>query len=111
MSNPPLPLTERQRFWLAHLRRCGTGSLGAYAAEHGLSAGSLYEARSRLRRRGLLDAPAPVRLVRIERSEPAASEAGTTVHARITLGNGVLVELAVDPEHWPALLAALAALP
>ena len=37
MNTPPTPLTGRQRFWLRHLRRCGDGSLGAYAAAHGLS--------------------------------------------------------------------------
>ena len=111
MPNPPIPLTARQRFWLAHLRRCGTGSLGAYAAEHGLSAASLYEARSRLRRRGLLDTPAPVRLVRVERNEPAVAAPGAAAHARITLANGTRIELAFDTGQWPALLAGVAALP
>ena len=111
MSNSPTPLTERQRFWLVHLRRCGSGSLGAYAAEHGLSASSLYAARSRLRRRGLLDAPSPVRLVRIEHGEPAAGTIERPARACITLGNGTRIELVVDTGQWPALLGALATLP
>jgi len=110
MNSPSTPLTERQRFWLRHLRSCGDGSLGAYAAAHGLSAGSLYEARSRLKRRGLLDTHAPVRLVRVEpdASPPADTRAA---RCRITLRNGALVELAFDTEQWPALLAGVAALP
>ena len=110
MTTRPAPLTERQRFWLEHLRRCGDGSLSAYAAAHGLAANSLYEARSRFKRRGLLDTRAPVRLVRVE---PQALPK-TTVDSgccRITLRNGASIDLAFDTEQWPALLAGLAALP
>ena len=31
MSDPTTSLTERQRFWLEHIRACGNGSLKAYA--------------------------------------------------------------------------------
>ena len=30
-------LTECQRFWLEHLRACGSGSLKAYAEQHALA--------------------------------------------------------------------------
>ena len=50
------PLTERHRFWLEHLRACGSGSLKAYAEKHALGVSSLYEAKSRLKRKGMLDA-------------------------------------------------------
>ena len=59
-------LTEREAFWLGHIRACGKGSLKAYAATHGLDAGALYAAKSRLKRKGALPA-ASGRLVRVER--------------------------------------------
>ena len=48
-------LTERQRFWLEHIRACGNGSLKAYATAHQLDIRSLYEAKSRLKRPPTLD--------------------------------------------------------
>lgn len=104
MSRDPR-LTERQRFWLKHLRACGNGSLKAYAEAHGLDVGALYEAKSRLKRKGVLPS-APARLVRVERA--AASAAAL---CRVHFRNGTVVELACAPEHWGALLARVAALP
>ena len=51
MSNAS-ELTERQAFWLAHLRACGKGSLKAYAEAHGLDVRALYDAKARLKRKG-----------------------------------------------------------
>ena len=59
MSNDP-ELTDRERFWLEHLRACGTGSLKAYAEAHELDVRALYEAKSRLKRKGAL-ASSPAR--------------------------------------------------
>ncbi len=49
-------LTKRQRFWLAHVRAAaGSGeSLQQYAKRHRLSLGALYNAKSVLKRSGLL---------------------------------------------------------
>lgn len=101
-------LTDRQRFWLEHLHACGTGSLKSYADEHGLEIGALYEAKSRLKRKGMLDA-ASVRFTRVRCDSPAPSAASATV-CRIHLRNGTLVEVACAPEHWPTLLGSVAAL-
>ncbi len=101
-------LTERQRFWLEHLRACGSGSLKVYAESNGLSVSALYEAKSRLKVRGLLGAlPRPARFARVQR-EPATSAPSL---CRVRLPNGTAVEVACEPEHWPALLASVAALP
>ena len=57
-SRVPRARSARQQFWLEHLRAWqvqGT-SLRAYAAANGLSSSSLYRARRRLERRGLLSA-------------------------------------------------------
>ena len=102
----PATLTERQRFWLEHLHACGGGSLKEYAQEHGLELGGLYEAKSRLKRKGLLGR-SPARFLRVQREAPAAAPAVWRIHLR----NGALVEVACDAEQWPALLRGVAALP
>jgi hypothetical protein len=98
---------ERQAFWLEHLRACANGTLKEYAAAHGLDLRALYDAKARLKRQGLLTA-APARLVRVERAE---SSAGSAALCRVHLRNGTAVEVACAPQHWPALLASVAALP
>ena len=100
-------LTERETFWLEHLRACANGSLKEYAAAHGLDLRALYDAKARLKRQGLLTA-APARLVRVERTE---SSVGSAALCRVHLRNGTAVEVACAPQHWPALLASVAALP
>ncbi|MEQ8233465.1 MAG: hypothetical protein RKL32_17295 [Gammaproteobacteria bacterium] len=99
-------LSERHAFWLKHLRACADGSLKEYAAANGLNLRALYDAKARLKRKGLLRAT-PARLVRVERAEPGAGAALCRVHLR----NGTLVEVACAPEHWSALLASVATLP
>ncbi len=104
-------LTERQQFWLDHLRACTRGrqTLKAYAAEHGLDVGALYEAKSRLKRKGVLS-PAAIspRFVRIE--QPAVVGSVPPL-CRVHLRNGAVVEVACTPEHWEGLLALAAKLP
>jgi hypothetical protein len=101
-------LTERQRFWLEHLRACGSGSLKAYAQTHGLDLRALYDAKARLKRKGALPAGAPARLVRVER---AHHRSGDPAYCRVHLANGVAVELSCAPEHWARLFASVATLP
>lgn len=103
-----LCLTERQRFWLEHLRACGSGSLKAYAQTHGLDLRALYDAKARLKRKGALAPSAPARLVRVERARHRPAEPG---YCRVHLGNGVAVELSCAPEHWTTLFVSVAALP
>ena len=47
-------LTERQRYWLAHVQACEKSGLSslAYADAHGLKVGSLYNARHVLKEKG-----------------------------------------------------------
>jgi hypothetical protein len=108
MSKDP-SLTPRQQFWAEHLRQCARRgqSLAAYAAEHGLKVGGLYEAKSRLRRRGLC----PVTVSRFVRVHPArASQAPqvATVY-RVSLPNGVVIE--TTGGELSAVLCAAAQLP
>ena len=99
-SQVPRARSARQQFWLHHLRAWqaqGT-SLRAYAAANGLSSSSLYRARRRLERRGLLSGPedtAPAFVpVRVASSAPAC---------RVLLPNGVVVEV---PEHTERAMCA-----
>ena len=103
-------LTEREVFWLGHIRACGKGSLKAYAQSKGLDAGTLYAAKSRLKRKGILS-PASGRLVRVEPVEVRRAATAGPSYCRVHLRNGVAVELACAPEHWGELLASAAALP
>ena len=48
MPDSTTELTERQRYWLEHLRACGEGSLKAYAEVHDLDVRALYEAKELL---------------------------------------------------------------
>ena len=52
-------LTERQQFWLDHLRVCREQgqTLRGYAKAHGLSVSGLYTAHSTLKSRGVVTEP------------------------------------------------------
>ncbi len=54
-----LGLTERQQFWLDHIRACeASGSSTAqYAKNHDLRVASLYQRKKEFRKRGLLPTP------------------------------------------------------
>ena len=91
-------LTERQRFWLDHLRVCREQghTLRGYAKTHGLSVSGLYTAHSTLKSHGVLSEPTP--------------SAPTFVPVRITPGvgafrvhlpNGVVVEVPAHVEGTP----------
>ncbi len=104
-------LTERQQFWLEHLRACERNgqSLKSYAAEHGLAVSALYEAKSRLKRRGLVaSTPKHGRFARVELASETASVPPV---CRIHLRNGTVVELMCTPESWEKLLTVSARLP
>jgi len=90
--------TERDRYWLRqHAASAASGlSAKAYAARHGFSVHSLYQARRRLRRRGLLGAPAedPSKAKRASRGRFArlAVAAGPQPRYRVRLRNGAWIE-------------------
>jgi hypothetical protein len=107
MSHEP-QLTERQRFWLEHLRACGSGPLKSYAEAHGLDLRALYDAKARLKRKGILSQPPSPRLVRAERAREEIASSG---YCRVHLRNGTAVDVACTPGHWAQLLASVAELP
>ncbi len=94
-------LSERQRYWLKHLRAAERRGepLNAYTKRLGLSESSLYESKSRLRACGVLArAPqrrsSPPEFVRIE--VPAAARVPASL--RVRLASGALLEWNEAPQ-------------
>ena len=98
-------LSERQRFWLKHLRAADRKgeSLKAHAERLGLSAHSMYEAKRRLRAYGLI-APGPQRrvpspkFVRVARADVNRAEPACPASLRVRLANGTLLEWSEAPQ-------------
>lgn len=91
-------LTEKQQFWLDHLRRCqaGHGTIKAYAETHGLSLPSLYFWKRQLIDDGLLEGSrqVPARFKRLD-----LMPVSTPIAGRICLPNGVMVEWSAHGEE------------
>ena len=106
-------LTDRQRYWLDHLQACEVSGqkMSAYAADHGLGARALYDARKRLIQQGVLSRSKRHRPVfeRVRVVAPGAAAAST--RCRIEFPNGVTLELGGEAVDHLALLQALGALP
>jgi hypothetical protein len=99
-------MTERQRAWLKHVRsaeRRGE-ALTEYAKRRGLSVGSLYEAKRRLRQVGVLPAARkePATKARAARFVELAVHSGpmaaTQALLRIQLPNGTVLEWSEAPQ-------------
>lgn len=107
-------LTERQRYWLEHIRTCESRAmpLSDYAREHRLSLKALYNAKSRLRRRGAYEATDPVpqsrRFVRVNVSEGAQALKSSSTACRVHFSNGMMVELSVNLSEFAALFHSVA---
>lgn len=106
----------RRQFWLEHIAACAESgeSVKSYAEAHGLSAASLYAARSRYRqvRPGGAsrsasgdEARAAARFVRVE---PPSQTGGERVQCRVRLGSGTMLELSVEVSALEATLRAIA---
>jgi|GEM_PF-428798 len=93
-------LTERQQFWLDHIRRCDAGRIATkvYAEQYNLSIHAMYSARKDLVARGVLRAGGRgvtnrpfARFTRVRtKDEPQSVPAGATAW-RIDLPNGAAV--------------------
>ncbi len=96
-------LSERQRYWLQHLRvaeRKGE-ALTEYAERLGLSKHSLYEAKRRLRELGVIApvaargmSPAPARFARVAVSDTPVAHGSPL---RVRLANGAVLEWSEAP--------------
>jgi hypothetical protein len=109
----PLRLTERQAYWLEHVRACEASGLTAkaYAKKHRLSIHALYQARKKRRRREALASLPKRRSVTFAkvRAAPVAVRGGLW---RLRLPNGAVIELEAprEPEERVHLLQSVAGL-
>ena len=88
------PLTKIQQGWLDHVNEAAKQklSMSAYAKQHNLALKAFYNARSSLIQRGILPPITSNRLIPVTVTSSPTPKATTS--CRITLCNGVLVELA-----------------
>ena len=84
-------LTERQRYWLEHLRTCKAAgvTMQAYASEHGIDVRSLYGAKKRMVKRGVL--AAEKRSGGVEFSRARVLGAAAHGDCRVQFPNGITV--------------------
>lgn len=107
-------LTERQRYWLKHLRACEASgeSVKSYATKHGLSAYALYDVRKRVK---ALAQPAstpsasPVSFAKVRASIRPAREGRWK--ARFPNGTVLEWDAPLDAEFLGSLLQSIARLP
>ena len=95
-------LSERQRYWLTHLRAAERAGepLKTYAKRLGLSEHSMYEAKRRLRACGVI-APAAQRKSsrpRFTRVEIERSEGSPVRSLRVRLSSGAVLEWSQAPQ-------------
>lgn len=122
MPSSSKPLSERQRFWREHLRRCQAAgqSIAAYAAANQLSRFSLYAVSRQMR---LAKATGSDTLT-VRSATSSSSPSSTTprfvrvsasilspLPCRAHLRNGVIVEVGVNAGELGAVLHDLAQLP
>jgi hypothetical protein len=102
-------LTERQRFWLEHIRACEASgkSMAEYATEHGVKVRAMYSGRKMLVNKGVLPSEQQNRFQRVQLMETAVNQ-----QWRIGLPNGVSVAFAgeVDAQTLTTVLGVSASL-
>ena len=109
-DNPPL--TERQQYWLKHIRACDAAGQTSvdYARAHGINVKSLYSARKALAEKSALPRP---HTSRFQKAEVSASPIRTESQWHIQLPNGVVVAFggAVDAKSLSLVLGTAASVP
>lgn len=107
VSGSEVELTERQQFWLEHLRACAKANQTTkdYAQAHGLSVKAMYSARKDLAQRGTPKITAPFARVQVAPSP-------LTTQWSVQLPNGTTVSFsgAVDGKALHTILQAAASL-
>lgn len=93
-------LSERQQFFQSHLEAAAAAGIPIrrYAAEHGISAQSLYACRRRLR-----ESP----FVRVRTVE---TESVSAAPLQVRFPNGIVASVGIDGGTLPSVLRALASL-
>jgi hypothetical protein len=103
-------LTERQQYWLNHIRACDAAGKPSvvYARENGIEVSAMYSARKALAEKGALPKP---KLPRFQKA--AVADVGATIQWQIQLPNGALVGFSgeVNARSLETVLRTVAALP
>ena len=92
-SSDPALLSERQQYWLKHIRACKASGKTTidYARAHGINVKSMYSASKALVARGTLPRPQPIRF---QKAQVPNGRIHTDNQWRIQLPNGVAVTFA-----------------
>jgi hypothetical protein len=102
-------LTDRQRFWLEHVRACEASGkpTAEYAASQDIAVQAMYAGKSMLVKKGVLPTTQPVRFQRLR-----VIEAQLSSQWRIGLPNGVSVAFVgeVDARTLTTVLSSAASL-
>ena len=89
MNEPEgISLTEKQRYWLKHIRACEASGkrITEYATENGLGVRAMYDGKRALVKKGVLPRTHATRFQRAQMVDPVVSS-----EWRIQLPNGVAV--------------------
>lgn len=109
--NREAALTERQQYWLKHIRACDAGGKTSveYAREHRINVKSLYSARKALAEKGTLPRPQPPRF---QKAQVASRPIQGNSQWHIQLPNGVVIAFggAVDAKSLSLVLSTAASL-
>ena len=104
-------LTERQRYWLKHVRACDSAGQTSveYARAHSFNVKSLYSARKALAEKGALPRPQPPQF---QRAQLSSGPSHTDSQWHIQLPNGVLIRFGgpVDAKTLSMVLTTTASL-
>ncbi|MCF6218059.1 MAG: hypothetical protein L3J94_04725 [Gammaproteobacteria bacterium] len=76
-------LTERQRYWLDHLRACAASgkSIAKYAAVHDLAAPAMYAGKRVLVKKGALPSKHPAQFQRVQLMKAVVDREPGRVHS------------------------------
>jgi hypothetical protein len=103
-------LTERQQYWLKHIRACDAAGKPSveYARENGIEVSAMYSARKALAEKGALLKPRPPRF-----QKTAVVDGTAGAQWQIQLPNGALVGFSgeVNARSLETVLRTVAALP
>ena len=91
-GNSASSLTERQQYWLTHVRACDSAGKTTveYARVHGLNAKSMYSARKALVEKGTLPRAQP-QANSFQKVQVSSSHLHTDNQWRIELPNGAVI--------------------
>jgi hypothetical protein len=105
------PLTERQQYWLKHIRACDAAGQTSvdYARVHGINVKSLYSARKALTEKSTLRSPQPPRF---HKAQVASDPIRTDSQWQVQLPNGVVIAFGgeVDAKSLSLVLSTAASL-